>query len=584
MTDGGFESESILQTKIVRPPVRNIVHRARLYKRLDNGAARKLTIVSAPAGYGKTTLVASWLGERSLDYCWVNLGRLDGSAQQVTMYLAAALDRLEKRKSATRLNRWVSFLNALSARQRETIVILDDYHLAESAEVNDLVMLLLDHLPPTAHLVIITRVDPALRLAKLRGQAELVEVRQSDLALTLEETKAFLTEVSGVVLTKEMAQSLSLVTEGWVAGLQILTSSFRDGADPSRLIAELSGRQRYLRDYLVEEVLAQLDSQTLEFLERCSILEEMSADLCNAVTGRTDSREVLSAMDRQNLFVSPQDEDHRWFRLHHLFAGVLSARLQADHADELPALHSRASEWFVAHNQPVEAINHRLASGDTEAAAELINERAEWLMKQGELMVAKKWIGSIPDEICARYPVIMLLRAWTGIEDGRPLGQIERELDSIGGTGEYEAQVLCLRSYLAGLQGKDEQALQLSEKATRIIGESDLFVRGHAKFRVAVARLASGDASEAIDLLESAAEESVQAGNLLVAAGALAHKARAMVERGEIDAGEQTYQRTLDLVARPRRLPQGIRCLGVDRSGRNQPASGQHRQCLGAFP
>ena len=551
MTDGGLGSESILQTKIVRPPVRNIVHRTRLYERLDNGAARKLTIVSAPAGYGKTTLVASWLGERSFDYCWVNLGRLDNSAQRVTMYLGAALDRLEEQESATGSNRWVAFLNALTARRRETIVILDDYHLAESAEVNDLVMLLLEHLPPTAHLVIITRVDPALRLAKLRGQAELVEVRQSDLALTFQEIQAFLTEVSGVALARDVVQSLSLATEGWVAGLQILTSSFRDGADPSRLIGELIGRQRYLRDYLVEEVLSRLDPPILEFLERCSILERLSADLCNAVTGRTDSREVLSAMDRQNLFVSPQDEEHRWFRLHHLFAEVLLARLQDDHADELPVLHRKASEWFVAHNQPVEAINHRVASGDMDAAAELINGRAEWLMKQGELMVAKKWIGSLPDEICVRYPVIMLLRAWAGIEDGRPLGQIERELDAIRGTGAYEAQVLCLRSYLAGLQGKDEQALQLSEKAARIIDEPDLFVSGHAKFRVAVARLASGETSEAIDLLESAAEESLQAGNLLVAAEALAHKARAMVERGEIDSGEQTYQRTIDLVAHP---------------------------------
>ena len=147
MTDGGFGSESILQTKIVRPPVRNIVHRARLYERLDNGAARKLTIVAAPAGYGKTTLVASWLGERSLDSCWVNLGRLDGSAQRVTMYLGAALDRLEKQEGATVSNRWAAFLNALTTRRRETIVVLDDYHLAESAEVNDLVMLLLEHLP-----------------------------------------------------------------------------------------------------------------------------------------------------------------------------------------------------------------------------------------------------------------------------------------------------------------------------------------------------------------------------------------------------------------------------------------------------
>jgi len=551
LTNGGLESESILKTKIVRPPVRNVVHRTRLYELLDNGTARKLTIVSAPAGYGKTTLVASWLGERSLDHCWVNLGGLDSSAQGLVTYLCAALDRLEKRERSAGPDRWVALLNGLSARRQETILVLDDYHLAESAEVNDLVMLLLEHLPSSAHLVIITRADPSLRLAKLRGQAELVEIRQSDLALTVDEIGAFLKEVSGVALTKDVVRSLSTVTEGWVAGLQILTSSVKGTANPARLIGELVGRQRYLRDYLVEEVLVGLDPAALEFLERCSILERFSADLCDALTGRADSQEVLSAMDRQNLFVSPMDEEHRWFRLHHLFAQVLSARLQHDHPAEIAALHGKASEWFAAHDQPVEAINHCLASGDTAAAAELINRYGEWLMKQGELLVAKKWISSLPGELCGRYPVIMLLRAWAGIEEGRPLEQVEQELDSIGGTDAYEAQVLCLRSYLAGLQGRDAQALKLSERASRMIGEQDLFVRGHAKFRTAVARLASGDSARAIDLLESAAEDSLQAGNLLVAATALAHRGRAMVERGEIDGGGQTYQRALDLMANP---------------------------------
>jgi LuxR family maltose regulon positive regulatory protein len=548
---GGYIYASILQTKIARPPVRNIVRRPRLYELLDSGAQRKLTIVSAPAGYGKTTLVASWLGERSLDCCWVNLDRLDGSAQQVTTYIGAALDRLEERQNALRSNRWTELLNALAARRRETIVILDDYHLAESAEVNDLVMLLIERLPPASHLVIVTRADPALRVARLRGQGELVEIRQSDLALTIEEIEAFLKEVSGIELAKKAAQSLHRATEGWVAGLQILTSSLKDGADPSRLVGEPGNRQRYLRDYLVEEVLAGLDPPTLEFLERCSILERLSAELCDAVTGRRDSRELLASMDRQHLFVSSQDEERRWFGMHHLFAELLSARLQDERADELPALHRVAAQWFAAHDQPLEAIDHRLAAGDMETAAELINERAEWLLKQGELMVAKKWIDSLPDEICAKHPAIALLRVWSGIEEGQPLVKIERELDSIGGAPWYEAQVLCIRSYLAGLQGKNGQALELSEKASRMTDGQDLFVRGHAKFRVAVARLASGDVGEAIELLESAAEESLQAGNLLMTVTALAHKARAMVSRGDIDGGERTYQRALDLAMRP---------------------------------
>jgi LuxR family maltose regulon positive regulatory protein len=412
--------------------------------------------------------------------------------------------------------------------------------------VNDLVMLLLEHLPPTAHLVLITRIDPALQLAKLRGQGELVELRESDLAFTLEESRAFLSEVSGISLANRELQALSRTTEGWIAGLQILGSSLKRSADPSRLVAELSAQHRYLRDYLVEEVLAGLDAPTLEFLERCSILERLSAELCEAVTGRSDAREVLLAIDRQNLFVNPLDEERRWFRLHHLFAEVLSARLQEDHTEELPALHWKASEWFDGHDHPLEAIDHRVASGDADASAELIGRHGEWLMKHGELMTAKRWIGSLPEEVCNRYPLIVLLRAWAGILDGRPLVEVERELDSIG-TGAYEAQVLCVRSYLAALKGKYAEALRLSEQATRKIGEPDSFVSGFAKSRRAVARLASGEVSEAINLFEAATDESLEAGNLLVAVTAMVFKARAMVERGELDGGEQTYQRAIDL-------------------------------------
>ena len=546
MTNGGLAGESILHTKIGPPPVRSVIHRARLYERLDSGATRKLTVVSAPAGYGKTTLVSSWLGERSLDSCWVNLDQLDSSAQRVATYLGAALDRLEQRDSPPGLNRWVTFLNGLAARQRDTMVVLDDYHLAESAEVNDLVMSLLEHLPPTTHLILTTRADPALRLAKLRGQAQLVEIRESDLAFTVDEIKAFLADVGGTSLGTAQVQTLSQTTEGWIAGLQILASSLKGSADPSRLVAELSARQRYLRDYLVEEVLSRLDPPTLEFLERCSILERLSADLCDAIMGRTDSRELLSAISRQNLFVSPLDEEHRWFRLHHLFTDVLSARLQDDHAEELPALHGKASEWFAAHNHPIEAINHRVAAGDAVASAELIEQHGEWLMKRGELVTAKRWISSIPQEVCASYPVVVLLRAWAAVMEGRPLEDIERELDSIR-TGAYEAQVLSLRSYLAVLQGKDQEALRLSKQAARIANEPNSFEGGFAKSRLAAARLACGKVSEAIDLLESVADESIVAGNLLVAVVALVHKAGALARRGDLGGGEQAYQRALDL-------------------------------------
>jgi LuxR family maltose regulon positive regulatory protein len=547
MPDSGIGNDSIIETTILRPPVMSVVHRARLYKQLDTGAARKLTVISAPAGYGKTTLVSSWLAERPLDYCWVSLGPLDGSVQRVTTYLVAAIDRLEHRERPPESNRFVAFLNGLTKRQRDTMVVLDDYHLAESADINDLVMSLIEKLPPPAHLVIISRIDPMMRLAKLRGQGKLIELRGSDLAFTLEECKAFLTDISGTSLKSEEVKSLWHMTEGWIAGLQILASSLTGRVDASRLIKELSSRKRYLHDYLVEEVLDSLDSPTLEFLERSSILERLSADLCDAVMGRTDSGKILSSIERRNLFVSPLDEEHRWFRLHNLFTEMLSARLKDEHAEDLPVLHRKASEWFDAHSYPVEAIDHRVASGDVGAAAELIDKYAEWLRKQGELMAAKRWVDSLPQEVCANYPVLVLLRAWANLVNGRRLEEIERELDSLAGTGAYAAQALCIRSYLAGLQGKNEKALRLSGQAAKMAGDQDLFVSADAKFRVAVARLAAGEINAAVDLLESAAEESLQGGNLLVAVMALSHKARAMLERGELDGCEQTYQRALDL-------------------------------------
>ena len=548
--DNGFGDDPIIESSILRPPLKGVVHRPRLYARLDGGAARKLTVISAPAGYGKTTLVSAWLAQRLPDCCWVSLGPLDGSARRMTTYLEAALDRLEHRERSQESNRWVALLNSLAERQRDTVVVLDDYQLAASAEVNDLVMRLLESLPPRVHAVIITRTDPALHLSKLRGQGELVEIRESDLAFTLEECNAFLTAVSGTSLGNREKESLWHTTEGWIAGLQILASSLKDRADSPPFAGEPSGGRRHLRDYIVEEVLDSLDSTTLEFLERCSILERLSAGLCDAVTGRTDSREMLAEIDRRNLFISPLDEDCRWYRLHHFFAEVLLARFKNDHAEDLPAFHRKASDWFDNHQQPMEAIDHMVGSGDAGAAAQLIDRHANWLMKQGEVMAAKPWVDSLPPEVCANYPALVVLRAWAWLVDGRPLEEIQRQLNAIGDIEAHKVLVMSLRAYLLGLQGDPEQALALSEQALKMTGEQDLFVRGHARFRVAVARLASGYVSEAIALLETAADESVQAGNLPVAVAALDHKAWAMVERGELESGEEAFRRALDLATR----------------------------------
>lgn len=547
MRDDTPGKRAIIATKITRPPQRNVIHRERLYRVLDRGTERKLTIVSAPAGYGKTTLVASWLVDRGLDHLWLSLDRLDESASQIIGYLDALLDvpGPDERKSSANV---AAILNRLADRDRDLVVVFDDYHLADTPEIRDILGIILERLPPKVHLVLIARAEPRLKLAKYRGQGELLELREQELRFTFEEADSFLGGLSRLKLRRTELESLVRTTEGWIAGLRMVAAALKDQEQPSLYIQNLSAKNRYLLDYLVEEVLSGLDEGTTEFLLRCSFLDRLQADLCRAVTGRADAQEVLEYLDRNNLFVIPLDDERCWYRLHHLFQDLLRSRLSEARPAELRGLRESAAAWFESRELYVDAIDQLVAAGLTDRAVALMEREAERLMLRGELKAVMRWVSVLPEEAGAGVPFFTFVRAWMALTAGRPTEEIERTMKDLE-DGPHADLALCIKAYIAIVKGRGAEALAYSEAAVGSITEPSAFVTGIAALSAALARLGAGDDQEASAALERTAEDSIKSGNLLVAVMALSYRAKIHLDRGELPEAEALYQRAVDLAA-----------------------------------
>ncbi|HKT03555.1 MAG TPA: LuxR family transcriptional regulator, partial [Rugosimonospora sp.] len=377
----------LVETKLFRPEVRrSLVARPRLSDRLGHGVAARLTLLSAPAGFGKTTLLSAWLasaGARKRSVAWLSLEESDSQPAAFWTYVIAALQRVVPGVGAGTLPLLQSarppieavlatVVNELAAVPDGVDLVLDDYHLVDDPAVHAGVAFLLEHLPPRVHLVISTRVDPPLPLARLRARGELVELRAADLRFTLDEAAAYFTEVAGLELSTSDIATLDGRTEGWIAALQLAALSMRGRADVSGFIAGFAGDDRYIVDYLVEEVLARQPDEVRDFLVRTSILSRLSGPLCDAVTGTPGGRAMLAALDRANLFLVRLDDNRQWYRYHHLFADVLYTRLLDGQPDLVAELHRRASHWYDGNGEPAPAVRHALAAGDVERAAGLV--------------------------------------------------------------------------------------------------------------------------------------------------------------------------------------------------------------------
>jgi LuxR family maltose regulon positive regulatory protein len=436
---------ALLETKFYVPqPRRGLVPRPRLCERLDRGAASKLVLVSAPAGFGKTTLLAEWLaagpaagGERLV--AWLSLDRGDSDPVSFWGYVIAALRAVAPGVGEGALALLGApqpppveavltvLLNDLGAITAEIVLVLDDYHVIEAGEVQDAMVFWLDHLPPRLHVVIASRADPVLPLARLRARGELAEIRAAELRFTAAEAAAYLNERMGLALTARDVAVLEARTEGWIAALQLAALSMQGRADVAGFIAGFAGDDRYVVDYLAEEVLARQPGRVQAFLLQTCILGRLSGPLCDAVTGQGGGRAMLEALDRGNLFLVPLDDRRRWYRYHHLFADVLAARLLDEQPGQVPGLHRRASQWHEHNGDLPEAIGHALAAGDFGRAAGLVELAILAMRRTRQDARLRGWLEVLPDDVVQVRPVLSVYYAGALLIGGELEG-VERRL------------------------------------------------------------------------------------------------------------------------------------------------------------
>jgi LuxR family transcriptional regulator, maltose regulon positive regulatory protein len=439
----------LLETKFYVPRSRHgLVLRLRLSERLDRGAAAKLMLVSAPAGFGKTTLLTEWLAagpaapadQRAA--AWLSLDRGDNDPASFWTYVIAALRTaasgvgegalalLQAPRSPPIETVLTVLLNDLGAVAGDIVLVLDDYHVIDARDVQDGMAFLLDHLPPGLHVVIASRADPALPLARWRARGELAEIRAAELRFTPDEAAAYLNGMMGLQLTARDVAALEGRTEGWIAALQLAALSIQGRDDVAGFIAGFAGDDRYVVDYLAEEVLQRQSDRVQAFLLRTSILGRLSGSLCDAVTGQGGGKGMLEALDRGNLFLVPLDDRRRWYRYHHLFADVLQARLLDEQPDQVPELHRRASAWYQQSGEPSEAVRHALAAGDFGRAADLVELAIPAMRRTRQETAVRGWLEVLPDDVVRVRPVLSATFAGALLITGEIEGVEERLQDA----------------------------------------------------------------------------------------------------------------------------------------------------------
>jgi LuxR family maltose regulon positive regulatory protein len=616
----------LLTTKLYIPPARpGLVLRPRLIERLNRGRQGRLILLSAPAGFGKTTLLAEWIHERRPDVPplgagWLSLDEADNDPTRFLAYLVAALQPTEEAEDGgvpgvqtahapPAEQTLVGMLNRLAALPDDLVLVLDDYHLITTQAIHDTLAFLLDHLPENLHLVIATRSDPPLHLARLRARGQLLELRQADLRFTAGETAAFLNEAMGLDLSPEDVAALEARTEGWIAGLQMAALSMQDQkrtlarvpSEPSELVQSLTGSHRFILDYLVEEVLELQPTDIQEFLLKTSILDRLAGPLCDAVRfGKAeapstagadavlgiggpavddpqpspirrpviapfpDSQSTLEHLDSANLFIVPLDDEREWYRYHRLFGDLLRKRLRRTYPENVPALHLRASLWLEEQGLLAAAIGHALAADDHERAAGLVEGAAEATLMRSEVATLLGWVEKLPEEYVCERPALCLYHAWALFLDGRPWSEVESRLGDAVSTGDARLTpdwTAALRAYVDIYDGRAGEATERSRRALTQIPEEATLLRSLATWTLATSYLANGDDAVGLQLLEELARKSREAGNLLIAALVTCNLAELAMREGHLREAQTLYQEALD--------------LATDAQGQRMPIAGQ---------
>ncbi len=594
----------LLTTKLYIPPPRpDLVARLRLIERLDEGLTHKLTLISAPAGFGKTTLLSEWIQHTIRPVAWLSLDEGDNDPTRFLAYLVAALQKIEANIGEGVLGALqapqpppveallAALINQITAIPDDLALVLDDYHLIAAQPVHDALAFLLDHLPGNMHLVVATRSDPPLPLARLRGRGQLTELRSADLRFTPDEVTELFNQVMGLELSVDDVAALTSRTEGWIAGLQMAALALQarlsqatvsiQGRDAERIasfIQAFTGNDRYILDYLVEEVLNRRPQGTRDFLLQTSILDRLSGPLCNAVCGaardqrdggascrntaRNDSQTVLESLEAANLFIVPLDNERRWYRYHHLFADLLRVRLKAEHPDLVPTLHRRAAAWYESNEHFTEAINHYLKAADFQAVAQVIEKRYHAFVVRGDYVTLRGWIEALPEEFVSTRPRLSIAYAWSLLNEtdadilDAPLEDVVRAratlpADKQNENTAYHGELTAIRAFQAFYRDDIKGSIELSQQALAQLPPKQELVRGFVALNLANAHGVLGQLDAAIDAYEQIIAASRQSRNLSTALIALAYLGELHAVHGHLRQAARTHQRALHLATGP---------------------------------
>lgn len=611
-------TDTLVQTKLFIPPLRpSFVPRPRLIQKLNEGMDGKLALISAPAGFGKTTLVSEWLaalkGENpdimpaqagtreslraKQPVAWLSLSEGDSDLPRFLTYVVAAIQTVRPEMGGgmlallqspqppstdviltTLLNEITPVPKAFSYptgthSELGFILVLDDYHVLDARSVDDALTFLIEHLPPQVYIVITTREDPPLPLARYRVRGQLTEVRAADLRFTPDEAAAFLNQVMGLTLSADQIAALERRTEGWIAGLQMAALSMQGHQDLSRFIQSFTGSHHFILDYLIEEVLYHQPDYVRSFLLQTAILDRLSGPLCDAVTSQEDGKEILANLERGNLFVIPLDDERCWYRYHHLFADVLQARLMEEQPEQLPILHQRASIWYEENGFRADAIHHAFAAEDLDSAANLVELTWPTFHRSDFRSAALLgWLQALPDSLIRARPVLSVGYAWELLNHGQIeaadswLRTAEAWLDQTPDGGEYPAapaeemvvadevefrtlpaEIASARTYHALAIGDVSSTMKYAQLALDLLPEDAHIQRGPAASLLGLAYWTKGELEAAYQTLAVGMANLEMAGNIAFAIACTSGLVDIRMAQGRLRDAISVYERALQL-------------------------------------
>jgi LuxR family maltose regulon positive regulatory protein len=598
----GAQEMPLLHTKLYIPPPRpDLVSRPRLIERLNEGLHRTLTLISAPAGFGKTTLVSSWIdhlagAQRSragpelveggaeekhisphphtpAQVAWLSLDEADNDPVRFLAYFIAALQTIEANIGKGTLSVLqspqpppteavlTSLINEIAALPDRLVLVLDDYHLIESQPIHDALTFLLEHLPPHVHLVIATREDPHLPLARLRAGGQLTELRATDLRFTTSEAAAFLNQVMSLDLSTEDITALERRTEGWIAGLQLAALSMQGHRDATRFIKSFTGSHHFVLDYLLEEVLEQQSESVQTFLLQTAILNRLTGPLCDALTGQDNGQTTLEMLEHTNLFIIPLDNERHWYRYHHLFADLLRQRLRQKQPERVSTLHHRASEWYEQNGFADEAIEHALRSEDFERAAHLIEEYADALLQRGEHTTVSDWINALPASLVREQPYLCVFHAWalqlTGQFEATEarLTDAEEALANLYQENEVDAETIrgyihSHRAYLTFIRGEHAKTINYARQALEQLPPEATVIRTQTALYLGVAYRFQGELQAALDVFTETVALSQKMGVSVTAVLSFLNLAELYTEQAHLHQARNIYEQALQFTKR----------------------------------